>query len=214
MLPIGFPPNLSATALAMLRRMAANPDWKRLPPSSNAQITAQQSVDFLRGGADCMAGKKIGYVFFFNEEERRIRGLAHFGSHTEGPKGYVHGGAAAALLDVAMGGLCWWSKLEAVTGKLTVSYRNLLPLNTTILVDSSVLSAEEGSRKVIVSACLHPLPNSCDKGVDAFTEVSEGEDPDSTEPSAARSKVYSEAEALFIRMPDHPSSRVHLASKL
>jgi hypothetical protein len=105
-LPTGIPA-LSQAASKVFQQLVASPSrWRRLPTGGS------KARDFVIGGADCAAGDKITYVIFIDDAEKRLRGLAHFGPSTEGPKGCVHGGASAAMLDVAMGNLCWWSGLK------------------------------------------------------------------------------------------------------
>jgi len=196
MLPKGFL-NISNAGQAVLSRLNANPEWKRLPFSHRPEL----SVDFLMGGVDSEAGRKVSYVLYFNEGERKMCGLAQFGSLTEGPKGCVHGGAMAALLDVAMGTVCWYSKLRAVTGNLTVNYRNLLPINSTVLVESWIVSAEEGSSKVHVAARLSPLCSDSTEKVATTDKVATKSNQTEGSPLP-----YSESEGLFVRMANHPSS--------
>lgn len=87
------------------------------------------------------------YRLFYDATAKRLLGVCHFGEMAEGPPGMVHGGAASAMLDTAMGNLCWWSGQKVVTGRLSVDYRSMLPLNTTCSV-SAWFDREEG-RKVL-----------------------------------------------------------------
>lgn len=152
--------------------------WRQLPNS------AATSKDFLRGGSDAQSGSKVSYTLFLNEKDKRIRGLAHFGTHTEGPKGCVHGGASAALLDVAMGSLCWWTGMASVTGTLTIRYRKLLPVGTTVVVDSWILAAGDG-RKSTLAATL----TACD-GSASLAHT----------PSLGIPEAFVESDAVFLRV--------------
>ncbi len=170
---------ISALGAALLRQLAADRiGWRQLPTSS-------ATIDFLRGGTDCQSGTKVSYTFFLNEKEQRIRGLAHFGTHTEGPKGCVHGGASAALLDVAMGSLCWWTGMASVTGTLNIRYRKLLPLETTVMIDSWIVAAGDGRRSTL-AATLTPIADE--------TSLS------THRPSLGQPHAYAEADAIFFRM--------------
>lgn len=171
----------------MFQQLASSPGrWRRLPAGGS-----DKTKDFLLGGADFQAGRKITYVMFIDDAERCLKGLVHFGTATEGPKGYVHGGASAAMLDMAMGNLCWWSGLKSVTAEMTVKYRSFLPLDSTVLVEAHIESST--GRKHIISSSLSQFP------------------PDDSSGPDAAGVVYSSGSGLFIQMRQHPSDT---ASKL
>ena len=138
----------SASALSVLRTLEANPaTWQKLPTARSGA-----SHDFLLGGADSEAGRKCSYRFFVDKEERALRGVVHYGSHCEGPRRHVHGGATASVLDVACGSLCWWLGEIVVTGQLTVKYMRLIPLGASLVLDARV--TEVKGKKLLVSASL------------------------------------------------------------
>jgi len=66
----------------------------------------------------------------------------------EGPRGAVHGGYLAMLLDAVMGTLVRSFGAPAVTGRLTVRYLRPTPLDRTLRLTARVLARE--SRKVTV----------------------------------------------------------------
>lgn len=71
----------------------------------------------------------------FNVEHRIAQNPLELISHVrfketaEGPPGYVHGGATAALIDEVMGILVWHENIPSVTQKLELKYLRPLPLN-------------------------------------------------------------------------------------
>ncbi|HCR72110.1 MAG TPA: hypothetical protein DIW23_11750 [Anaerolineae bacterium] len=61
----------------------------------------------------------------------------------QGPPGYVHGGASAAILDEAMGLVVWAAGYKVAAVNLQVDYHKPLPLNQKIFVEAKVDQAEE-----------------------------------------------------------------------
>jgi uncharacterized protein (TIGR00369 family) len=60
----------------------------------------------------------------------------------QGPPGYAHGGASAALLDEAMGCAVWSAKHQVVSVNLQINYKKPLPLETPIWVNALIESIE------------------------------------------------------------------------
>ena len=52
----------------------------------------------------------------------------------QGPPGYAHGGASAAILDEAMGVSVWTAGLRGVATNLNVNYKQPVPLSTALKV--------------------------------------------------------------------------------
>jgi len=77
---------------------------------------------------------------------------AFFGRETQGPPGHVHGGAMAAVLDEAMGCACWMNGYRTVAAKISVSFLEMLKLETETTVESRIESVE--GRKVYLRATL------------------------------------------------------------
>ncbi len=61
----------------------------------------------------------------------------------QGPPGYVHGGASAAVLDEAMGAAVWQAGFRALAVNLNVDYRRPIPLGEPVTVVAR-LSDREG----------------------------------------------------------------------
>lgn len=57
----------------------------------------------------------------------------------QGPPGYAHGGASAALLDEAMGAAVWRAGYTVVAVNLEVEYRRLVPLGEPVHVEGVVV---------------------------------------------------------------------------
>lgn len=87
-------------------------------------------------------------VRYYRDEQQQLRARIWFGPETEGPPGHSHGGAMAAVLDEVLGLAAWAAGYPIVVGNLNISFRNLLPLEQVVTVESEVVSVE--GRKVMV----------------------------------------------------------------
>jgi len=85
---------------------------------------------------------------YYRDSEQHLHARIWFGPETEGPPGHAHGGAVAAVMDEALGLAAWAAGYPIVVGNLNVSFRNMLPLQKVVTVESRVVSAE--GRKVMV----------------------------------------------------------------
>ena len=95
-----------------------------------------------------------------------VRGVA-----TEGPAGFVHGGSMASILDEAMGAAVWLIGFTAVAARISVDYRNMLPLGTVTSVEANVISVN--GRKIVSAGKI----------------------------SDEAGTVYAESEGLYINLP-------------
>ncbi len=75
---------------------------------------------------------------------------AWFGRETQGPPGYVHGGAMAAVLDEAMGGASWMNGHRTVAAKISVSFLEMLKLETETTVEAAIERTD--GRKIYLRA--------------------------------------------------------------
>lgn len=87
-------------------------------------------------------------VRYYRDAELHLHARIWFGPETEGPPGHAHGGSVAAVMDEALGLAAWAAGYPIVVGNLNVSFRNLLPLQKVVTVESRVISAE--GRKIMV----------------------------------------------------------------
>lgn len=85
---------------------------------------------------------------YFRDSEQHLHARIWFGSDTGGPPGHVHGGAVAAVMDEGLGLAAWAAGYPVVVGNLNVSFRNMLPLQKVVTLESRVVSAE--GRKIMV----------------------------------------------------------------
>ena len=77
---------------------------------------------------------------------------AWFGRETQGPPGHVHGGAMAAVLDEAMGGACWMNGHRTVAAKISVSFLEMLKLETETTVEAHIERTD--GRKIYLRATM------------------------------------------------------------
>src|SRR5256884_7531242 len=89
-------------------------------------MLAPSSVNKCFGcGGDNASGMKL--TFEQDNVNRRIVGRFVLGESYQGGGGFAHGGIIATLLDEAMGKVCRFREVRAVTAELTVEY--LKPVN-------------------------------------------------------------------------------------
>jgi acyl-coenzyme A thioesterase PaaI-like protein len=98
------------------------------------------------------SGESVRIAYFRGPEAGVLYAKAFFGRETQGPPGHVHGGAMAAVLDEAMGGVCWMNGHRAVAAKISVSFLEMLKLATETTVESRIERVE--GRKVYLRATL------------------------------------------------------------
>ncbi|MBD1399240.1 PaaI family thioesterase [Pelovirga terrestris] len=87
-------------------------------------------------------------VRYYRDAAQQLKARVWFGPETEGPPGHAHGGSIAAVLDEVLGLSGWAAGHAVVVANLNVSFRNLLPLQTVVTVESEVVSIN--GRKVLV----------------------------------------------------------------
>jgi len=112
--------------------------------SFDAPALVGESLRFVSGDPD---GNRFR-VRYYRDEAQHLKARIWFGPETEGPPGHAHGGSMAAVLDEVLGLAAWAAGYPIVVGNLNVSFRNLLPLQKVVTVESRVISAE--GRKVMV----------------------------------------------------------------
>lgn len=118
-------------------------------------------------------------VQYFREPDgNRLHATVWFGPHTEGPPDAVHGGAIAAVLDEAMGAVCWLNGHPVVGARITINYRHLTPLGFSGRVVAWIDHIER--RKLFIKATL------CDED----------------------GKLHAEGEALFVELLPHQKGRL------
>eukprot|EP00871_Galdieria_phlegrea_P004636 jgi/Galph1/5173/GphlegSOOS_G3827.1 len=81
--------------------------------------------------------------------------LVHVGSHVQGPSGFMHGGATAALLDDCVSSAVLLSGPFAMTVQMNVQYRKPVPLNSIVVVEGFI--DHTNGRKIVAGGKMyHP----------------------------------------------------------
>ena len=90
---------------------------------------------------------RIKVKYFKKDCDNSFVARIWFGPSTEGPPGHVHGGCSAAVLDEAMGASAWIAGHTVVALKITVKFREMLPLGSVTTIEAWVSSVN--GRKVL-----------------------------------------------------------------
>ncbi len=120
--------------------LEGEPDWQIF----DAPALVGSSLRFVSGDR---SGRRFR-ARYFRDRAQNLVARFWFGPEAEGPPGHAHGGSAAAVLDEVLGLAAWAAGHAIVVGNLNVSFRNMLPLQTVVQVDSRVVSVQ--GRKVMV----------------------------------------------------------------
>jgi uncharacterized protein (TIGR00369 family) len=99
-------------------------------------------------GGDNAAGMKL--TFEQDNVNRRIVGRFVLGERYQGGAGFAHGGIIATLLDEAMGKVCRFREVRAVTAELTVEY--LKPVNVLSGIVVEGRETEQKGRNLFMTA--------------------------------------------------------------
>jgi len=70
--------------------------------------------------------------------EGRVHSVFRFGESQQGPRNHAHGGAAAAVLDEAMGAAVWRAGHPVLAANLHVDFRRPVPLGVEVAVEAWV----------------------------------------------------------------------------
>ena len=84
-------------------------------------------------GGDNTGGMKL--TFEQDNVNRKIVGRFVLGERYQGGGGFAHGGIIATLLDEAMGKVCRFREVRAVTAELTVEYLKPVNVKSEIVVE-------------------------------------------------------------------------------
>ena len=84
-------------------------------------------------GGDNAGGMKL--TFEQDNVNRKIVGRFVLGERFQGGGGFAHGGIIATLLDEAMGKVCRFREVRAVTAELTVEYLKPINVRSEIVVE-------------------------------------------------------------------------------
>ena len=97
-------------------------------------------------------GARLRVAYFRRKDDDHLLARAWFGPEAEGPPGVVHGGAIAAVLDEAMGGVCWLNQHRVVAARISVTFLRMIPLGLDASVDAWIDLVE--GRKITTRARL------------------------------------------------------------
>jgi len=98
-------------------------------------------------GGDNDGGMKL--TFEQDNVNRRIVGRFVLGGRYQGGGGFAHGGIIATLLDEAMGKVCRFREVRAVTAELTVEYLKPVDVMKEIVVEGQ--EAEQKGRNIFMT---------------------------------------------------------------
>lgn len=120
-------------------------EWTELPD----RVFKWHGKTFVSGDPD---GDRLRVKYFLRERDMRLMGKIWFGPNSMGPPGHAHGGSMAAVLDEAMGFASWIGGHAVLAAKITIEFRNMLPIGTDATAETWVESTE--GRKVFVKSKL------------------------------------------------------------
>ncbi len=85
----------------------------------------------------CGGANPRGMLLAFDRDDtrRRIVGRFRLGAEYQGGAGFIHGGIIATVLDEAMGKVCRFSDVRAVTAELNIEYLRPVRVNEEIIVE-------------------------------------------------------------------------------
>jgi len=98
--------------------------------------------------------KTIGITWQL-EPGNNISASFMFSDFQQGPPGFVHGGASAAVLDEAMGLAVFYSGYKVVTANLSIDYRKPIPLGEPVKIQA-VMSGKTERRILALGEILLP----------------------------------------------------------
>ena len=93
---------------------------------------------------------------WYSDENNKIYSNFILNTSQQGPPGYAHGGASAAILDEAMGAAVWRSGLNVAVVNLEINYKHPLPLGQPLKLEARF--TEQKERKIFASGEIR-LPN-------------------------------------------------------
>ncbi|PYU13465.1 MAG: PaaI family thioesterase [Acidobacteria bacterium] len=86
----------------------------------------------------CGGANSRGMQLAFDHDDERLRIVGRFrlGSEYQGGAGFIHGGIIATVLDEAMGKVCRFSDVRAVTAELSIEYLRPIRVDEEIIVEA------------------------------------------------------------------------------
>ena len=118
------------------------------------------------------APERIRIRMFKRVADGQLVGRAWFGEGANGPPLHVHGGAAAYVLDEAMGTVGWMNDYPVVAAKLEFEYLHMSPLKVDLHIEAKITSVTD--RRVFIACELKtPEGHACVRGKGEFAILSQ-----------------------------------------
>jgi acyl-coenzyme A thioesterase PaaI-like protein len=121
------------------------PGWEPVRPFPGLASTES----FVSGAG---AADRTRVTYYRAQESDHLFATVWFGPGSEGPPESVHGGAIAAVLDEAMGGVCWMNGHPVVGARIAINYLHMTPLGFGGRVESWIENIE--GRKIFIKSRL------------------------------------------------------------
>ncbi len=115
----------------------------------------------------------IKLTFVQDDEKRRIIGRFVLGERYQGGGGMAHGGIIATLLDEAMGKVCRFRGVRAVTAELRVQYLKPVNVRDEIIVEGWEESEQKGRNLFHVGELRNPAGEILARGQARFVIISD-----------------------------------------
>jgi len=120
-------------------------------------------------GGDNAGGMKL--TFEQDNVKRRIVGRFVLGERYQGGGGFAHGGIIALLLDEAMGKVCRFREVRAVTAELNVEYLKPVSVDKEIIVEGQE-ARQEGRNLFLVGEIRNEAGEVLARGQGRFVVIS------------------------------------------
>ncbi len=88
---------------------------------------------------------RINIQYYYDKRNKHIYAELIFGDLAQGPPGYAHGGAIAAVLDETMGISAWMNNLKVMTRDLKISFNKAVLLNIKVYADAWIENSDANS---------------------------------------------------------------------
>ena len=110
----------------------AESDWEEVWPFPNPS----NPDSFVSGSR---TDERIRINYYRRRADGALVGKVWFGPLCEGPPDCAHGGSIAAVLDEVMGGAVWMAGHPVVSARISVDFRNMIPIGSVIWLEAKVL---------------------------------------------------------------------------
>lgn len=130
-------------------RIMEKPGWVeiKMPKAYN------RKTNFLHGAGNA---RRLKIQYFKNEIDGAFLATVWFGPAAEGPPGHAHGGSIAAVCDEAMGLAVWINGFRAVSARIEIDYKKMIPIGTTAAIE--IWIEKNHGRKVLAKG---RIANAC-----------------------------------------------------